>query len=59
MQEILVFISFIAAIVYITDVIFGVFSRKKGCEKCSTGGCSSINFEEIQKKAEKDSNFKK
>lgn len=52
-QEILIFIIFMAAAVYVGRMLYRSFSLKSsGCSKGCGGACSSIDFKKIQKDLE-------
>ncbi len=46
-QEILIFVIFIAAAFYIGRLLYKTFTAKSGCAK-SCGACSTIDFKKIQ-----------
>jgi hypothetical protein len=46
-QQIIIFLIFIAAAVYVARLVYKSFSSKGGCAKGCGGACSSIDFDKI------------
>lgn len=53
-QELIIFIVFIAAAFYIARMLYRSFAAKSGCAK-GCGACSTIDFSKIQKDLEQSS----
>jgi len=50
-QQLIIFLVFIAAAFYVGRLIYQQFSAKSGgCAKGCGGACSTINLEQIEKK---------
>jgi uncharacterized oligopeptide transporter (OPT) family protein len=47
-QQIIIFLLFIAAAVYVARLVYKSFSSKSGCAK-GCGACSTIDFNKIDK----------
>jgi hypothetical protein len=55
MQQIIIFLIFIAAAVYVVRLIYKSFSNKSGCAK-GCGACGTIDFNKIDQQIKASAN---
>ncbi len=52
LQELIIFLIFMAAAIYMARMVYRSFSAKSGCAK-GCGSCGAIDFKKIQQEMDK------